>query len=76
VRSAYLGVGAFLLLSVLQAGADEPYKRMLDDQVSFTGTETLDSAGADAEYRIGVFAPDGDDHPMGRDLVRGVRLAV
>ena len=72
---ASLGVGAFLL-SVFQAGADEPYKRMLDDPLTFTGTETLDSARAEAEYRIGVFAPDGDDHPVGRDLVRGVRLAV
>jgi len=70
-----LGLGAFLLL-VFQAGADEPYKRMLDDPLTFTGTETLDSATTEAEYRIGVFAPDGDDHPVGRDLVRGVRLAV
>jgi branched-chain amino acid transport system substrate-binding protein len=72
---ASLGIGAFLL-SVFQAGADEPYKRMLDDPLTFTGIETLDSAAAEAEYRIGVFAPDGDDHPVGRDLVRGVRLAV
>lgn len=72
---ASLGLGALLLL-VLQAGADEPYKRMLDDPLTFTGTETLDSATAEAEYWIGVFAPDGDDHPVGRDLVRGVRLAV
>ena len=49
---------------------------MLDDPLTFTGIETLDSAAAEAEYRIGVFAPDGDDHPVGRDLVRGVRLAV
>ena len=76
MRMANLGVGAFLLLSVFQAGADEPYKRMLDEPVSFTGTETLDSVETDAEYLIGVFAPDGDDHPVGRDLVRGVRLAV
>jgi ABC-type branched-subunit amino acid transport system substrate-binding protein len=59
-----------------QVGADEPYKRMLDDPLTFTGTETLDPAEAETEYRIGVFAPDGDDHPVGRDLVRGVALAV
>ena len=72
---AILGVG-LLLLTVFQAVADEPYKRMLDDPLTFTGTETLESADADTEYRIGVFAPDDDDHPVGRDLVRGVALAV
>ncbi|MFV2071335.1 MAG: ABC transporter substrate-binding protein [Thermoanaerobaculales bacterium] len=65
-----------LLLMVFQAAADEPYKRMLDDPMAFTGTETLGSTEAQTEYRIGVFAPDGDDHPVGRDLVRGVVLAV
>ncbi len=64
------------LLSVLLASADEPYKRMLDDPLSFTGTETLSPVEDAAEYRIGVFAPDGDENPVGRDLVRGVRLAV
>jgi branched-chain amino acid transport system substrate-binding protein len=67
VRITKVATGA-LLLSALLVGADEPYKKMLDDPVTFTGTETLD--GAEAEYRIGVFAPDG------HDLVRGVELAV
>jgi ABC-type branched-subunit amino acid transport system substrate-binding protein len=49
---------------------------MLDDPLTFTGTETLDGAESEHEYRIGVFAPDDDDHPVGRDLVRGVSLAV
>jgi branched-chain amino acid transport system substrate-binding protein len=75
VRAKSLGVGAILLL-VVQLWADEPYKKMLDDPLTFTGAETLDRAADEAEYRIGVFAPDGDDHPVGRDLVRGVALAV
>jgi branched-chain amino acid transport system substrate-binding protein len=49
---------------------------MLDDPLAFTGTETLDGAEAEAEYRIGVFAPDDDEHPVGRDLVQGVTLAI
>jgi branched-chain amino acid transport system substrate-binding protein len=74
VRIANLVVGV-LLLTVVN-NADEPYKRMLDDPLTFTGTETLDRAASEHEYRIGVFAPDDDDHPVGRDLVRGVSLAV
>jgi ABC-type branched-subunit amino acid transport system substrate-binding protein len=73
-RIASLVVGALLLTGV--SGADEPYKTMLDDPLTFTGVETLGFAADEAEYRIGVFAPDGDDHPVGRDLVRGVTLAV
>jgi len=73
-RIASLIVGALLLTVV--SGADEPYKKMLDDPMTFTGTETLDGAESEHEYRIGVFAPDDDDHPVGRDLVRGVSLAV
>jgi branched-chain amino acid transport system substrate-binding protein len=74
IRIASLFVGA-LLLTVVN-GAEEPYKRMLDDDMIFTGTETLEGAQSESEYRIGVFAPDDDDHPVGRDLVRGVSLAV
>lgn len=73
-RIANLVVVALLLTVV--SGADEPYKTMLDDGVAFTGTETLEGAQGEDEYRIGVFAPDDDDHPVGRDLVRGVSLAV
>lgn len=73
-RAASLVVGALLLTVV--SGADEPYKKMLDDPMTFTGTETLDGAENENEYRIGIFAPDDDDHPVGRDLVRGVSLAV
>jgi ABC-type branched-subunit amino acid transport system substrate-binding protein len=43
---------------------------MLADSLSFTGTETLDGAENEHEYRIGVFAPGG------HDLVRGVELAI
>jgi ABC-type branched-subunit amino acid transport system substrate-binding protein len=43
---------------------------MLDDPTAFSGTETLGRAHDVAEYRIGVFAPDGSD------LARGVGLAV
>ncbi len=74
VRIANLVVGALLLTVV--SDADEPFKKMLDDPLTFTGTETLDGTESDHEYRIGVFAPDDDDHPVGRDLVRGVSLAV
>jgi ABC-type branched-subunit amino acid transport system substrate-binding protein len=49
---------------------------MLDDPLVFTGSETLDGVAAENEYRIGVFAAADDDHPVGRDLVRGVSLAV
>jgi len=71
---ASLVFGALLLAGV--SGADEPYKTMLDEAVTFTGTETLDGALDEDEYRIGVFAPDDDNHPVGRDLVRGISLAV
>ena len=67
-RTASLAVGSLILAVVVDA--DEPYKRMLDDPLTFTGTETLAGAEAEDEYRIGVFAPD--DH----DLVRGAELAV
>lgn len=59
------------------AAADEPYKNMLDEPMVFTGTESLPIGAAESgEIRIGLFAPDGDEHPVGRDLVRGVTLAV
>jgi len=64
IRIASLFVGA-LLLTVVN-GAEEPYKRMLDDDMIFTGTETLEGAQSESEYRIGVFAPDDDDHPVER----------
>jgi branched-chain amino acid transport system substrate-binding protein len=67
-RIAGLVVGAVLV--AIAISADEPYKRMLDDPVTFSGTETLGLPGDLTEYRIGVFAPDGSD------LARGVRLAV
>lgn len=61
-------VGAlFLAFSI---GAEEPYKKMLDDPLTFSGTETLESAETAVEYRIGVFSPE--DH----DLSLGVALAV
>jgi branched-chain amino acid transport system substrate-binding protein len=68
VPIASLVVGTILLTVV--GGADEPYKRMLDDSPSFTGVETLDGAEAEHEYRIGVFAP------ARHDLTLGVELAV
>lgn len=74
VLTAGLVVG--LLFPAAADGAEEPYKKMLDDGVAFTGTETLEGAQGEDEYRIGIFAPDDDDHPVGRDLVRGVSLAV
>lgn len=43
---------------------------MLDDDLSFAGVETLDTAEDENEYRIGVFAPDS------HDIARGVELAV
>lgn len=57
--------------------AEEPFKRMLDDTLVFTGTETLprDTAATD-EIVIGLFAPDDEDHPVGRDMARGAVLAV
>ena len=69
IRAAIFGIGA-LLLGGGPVWADEPYKKMLDDPVAFSGTESLYSTGEEAEYCIGVFAPE--DH----DLVRGVELAV
>jgi branched-chain amino acid transport system substrate-binding protein len=59
------------------AAADGPYKTMLDEPMVFTGTESVPVGTVDSsEIRIGLFAPDGDEHPVGRDLVRGVSLAV
>ena len=50
---------------------------MLDDELVFTGTETLtDSGTAKEAIVIGLFSPDDDDHPVGRALTRGVTLAV
>jgi len=65
------------LLAVVVANADEPYKRMLDDTLVFTGTETqspeTDSAG---EIVIGLFAPDNEEDLVGRAMTRGATLAV
>jgi len=59
------------------AAADEPYRSMLDEPMVFTGTGSIPDGTVDSgELRIGLFAPDGDGHPVGRDLVRGVTLAV
>jgi len=68
---------AFFLAAPPGAAADEPYKRMLDDELVFTGAETLtDSGTAKDAIVIGLFAPDDDDHPVGSALTRGVTLAV
>ncbi len=68
---------AALLGSAVVAPADEPYKRMLDDPLEFTGSETLPGSGvSNGEIVIGIFAPDDDDHPVGRAMVRGAALAV
>jgi len=67
-RIASLVVGVSFLTGF--SGAEEPYKTMLDDAVTFSGTETLDSVESASEFTIGVFAPDG------HDLVLGVELAV
>ncbi len=69
LNRAALLAGVALLLAVVSV-ADEPYKKMLDDPLAFSGLETLDAATSDSEYRIGVFAPG--DH----ELARGVELAV
>ena len=59
------------------AAAEEPYKRMFDDTLVFTGTETLPSGtGVDGEIVIGIFAPDDEEHPVGRAITRGATLAV
>jgi len=50
---------------------------MLDDPLEFTGSETLSaSAISSGEIVIGIFAPDDENHPVGRALVRGATLAV
>jgi branched-chain amino acid transport system substrate-binding protein len=77
VARAFTTAVWFALAAVSWAGADEPYKRMLDDSLIFTGTETLPSdRGARNEIVIGLFAPDDDDQPVGRDMARGASLAV
>lgn len=59
------------------AAADEPYKRMFDDPLVFTGTETLPSGtGTTGEIVIGLFAPNDDEHPVGQAITRGATLAV
>ena len=69
-------IGALIALAP-PVNADEPYKTMLDEPTVFTGTESLGpAADGRGEIRIGLFAPDGDAHPVGRDLTRGVMLAV
>jgi ABC-type branched-subunit amino acid transport system substrate-binding protein len=67
-----------LLLAVGIAGvADEPYRRMLDDELEFTGTETLSQDTVrGGPIVLGIFAPDNEDHPVGRAVVRGAALAV
>ena len=68
---------AVTLAITVWAAADEPYKRMLDDPLVFTGTETLPSeTGTTGEIVIGLFAPDDDEHPVGRAITRGATLAV
>lgn len=73
-----LATAALVLLFIaVVAAADEPYKRMLDDKLVFTGTESLSDAGKSRDaIVIGLFSPDDDDHPVGRALTRGVTLAV
>jgi len=69
---------ALLFVAVaLAASAREPYKEMLAEEQVFTGTETLplDAANTDAIV-IGLFAPDGENHPVGRALTRGATLAI
>jgi branched-chain amino acid transport system substrate-binding protein len=76
IRVAVAMLGT-MVVTALPVFADEPYKTMLDEPMVFTGTESLAVVAADGgEIRIGLFAPDGDDHPVGRDLARGVAIAV
>ena len=68
---------AFFLAAAPGASTDEPFKRMLDDPLEFTGSETLPiSEMTSGEIVIGLFSPDDDEHPVGRSLTRGVTLAV
>jgi len=64
-----------LIAAAIALPAQEPYKEMLDDELSFTGAETLET-DPDAPIIIGLFAPDDEDHPVGRALTRGAELAV
>jgi branched-chain amino acid transport system substrate-binding protein len=72
-----LTAAAGLLLMVASGFADEPYKRMLDDDLDFTGTETLsDMDPSPHVIVIGLFSPDDENHVVGRAMVRGATVAV
>ena len=55
-RVSILGIGVILVL-VFQLGADEPYKRMLDDPLTFT----VGSAGA-LDYLADKLVPNNQWH--------------
>jgi len=57
--------------------AQEPYKRMLDDPMEFTGPESLFADAATLqEIRIGLFAPRDPEHALARSMLQGATLAV
>jgi len=70
-------IAALVLAAAALAGpAEEPHKKMFDDTLVFTGTETLAPEAGGDEIIIGLFSPDDADHPVGRDIARGAILAV
>ena len=59
------------------ADGRQPYKRMLDDPLTFSGPAdaALDPQSLPA-VNIGLFAPDPQSAGIGRELFRGVTLAI
>ncbi|THB78005.1 MAG: ABC transporter substrate-binding protein [Desulfobacteraceae bacterium] len=70
---------AVLILVAVTAAycQDRPYKRMMGDELTFTGhAGQLDGLSHDAPICIGGFLPDTDNHPAGQAVIKGILLAL
>ncbi len=72
-----MGALSLILLWAPGIQANPPYKRMLDEAVTFTGREgaPADPAGL-ASVALGLFAPGRDQGPEGREVHRGISMAM
>ena len=69
-------VSCFLTL-FQDANAQDVYKRMSDDPLTFTGTEgAVVDPSTLKDIPIGLFAPLDDSHPAAAAVYRGALLAV
>jgi ABC-type branched-subunit amino acid transport system substrate-binding protein len=77
-RSGRLLTVLAVALALLSAShAQEPYRRMLDQPLGFTGPESQAAElSALDEIRIGLYVPDQPGHPVGQAVTRGATLAV